>query len=170
MLSGCAELQQLAKIMYTENLPWKNTVDPCEDMLLLFKMKLCLRQSHWNFPTILLKFFPVFHFGGRNDCWQQNTWFQAFHHSFTIQRSKLVLLFSVYSFKLPVSIPPTPSSNCSVQKLINYMDCWSKTDRSTHFSQGEKSISWTPGWLNRWIWMNFSPPHRAMPFWWNVAK
>lgn len=40
----------------------------------------------------------------------------------------------------------------------------------THRSHGEKSLSCTPGWLNRTICFIFSPPHNATPFWWNVAK
>ena len=39
-----------------------------------------------------------------------------------------------------------------------------------YFSHGEKSMSWTPGWLKRLICLNVSPPHKAMPRWWKVAK
>lgn len=39
-----------------------------------------------------------------------------------------------------------------------------------HLSQGEKSMSWTPGWLNLISLLNSSPPQRAIPWWWRVAK
>ena len=37
-------------------------------------------------------------------------------------------------------------------------------------SHGEKSISWTPLWLNRASLSNSGPPHRATPCLWKVAR
>lgn len=39
-----------------------------------------------------------------------------------------------------------------------------------YLSHGEKSMCVTPRWLNLWICLNFSPPHNAIPRWWNVAR
>lgn len=56
--------------------------------------------------------------------------------------------------------------------VFNYRDCceilYSVADN--YRSHGEKSISCKPMCANFIICSNFSPPHNATPFWWNVAR